>query len=235
MKKINFPKLLVLVRHAESARNTKKKGVFFKDQAEKIVAGELSDENISLTERGIEQARQTGVALRKAYGLFDVVFHSGYVRAEETVKYILEGYGRDRVKIESRAHSDILLRERAGGYTRNMLAEEVRKHFPWRKNYWDNSHPMFAVPPGGESVADVCTRINVFLVKLRLDYPDKKVLVVSHARTTDAFRMVNEELSFEKTGLISKTDPANCGVTEYKYKPDLGKLILCSYDVTYWK
>lgn len=232
---MNYPKQLIIVRHAESLRNVKKRGVFFRNQAEKTALGELSDEETPLTNRGIEQARQTGVALRKAYGLFDAVFHSGYRRTMETAQYIIESYENNHAKMKSRVFSDILLRERTGGYTRNMLINEVRTHFPWREKYWDESHPALAVPPGGESVADVCTRASAFLLRLRLDYPGKKVLVISHERVINAFRMINEGLSFEEILPILENDSTYCGVTDYMYNPIRKKLVLRRYNTTYWK
>ncbi len=232
---MNYPKQLIIVRHAEAFRNAKKESIFFRNQSEKNAVGELSDEETALTKRGIEQARQTGRALQEAYGLFDAVFHSGYRRANETAQYIIEGYGGSHDKMKSRVFPDILLRERDGGYTRNMLASEAYTHFPWQKKYWSESHPIFAVPPGGESVAQVCTRISTFLLGLRLDYPGKKILVIGHARVIDAFRITIEGLLSGGNFPVFENDPALCGVTEYKYKPNLIKLILCGYDKTYWK
>lgn len=232
---MGYPKRLVLVRHAESLRNAKKLGVFFNNQKEKDALVDLSDENVPLTERGIQQALQTGKALQKKYGKFDVVFHSGYLRAEETARHILGSFKSNETRVKPVFCRDILLRERYGGYTRNMLANEAHTHFPWREKYWSESHPVFAVPPGGESIADVCTRAGMFLLKLRLDYPGKKVLVVTHARVINAFRIINENLTSDELVSIHDEDPAFCGVTDYKYNSSQNKLILCGYDTVYWK
>lgn len=232
---MNYPKRLVLVRHAESLRNAKKLGVFFNNQKEKDTFGNFSDEDIPLTERGTKQARQTGEVLLKKYGKFDVVFHSGYLRAEETARQILKSYKYNNAKTESIMRKDLLLRERGGGYMWNMLEEEAHSHFPWRKKYWGETHPVLAVPPGGESIADVCTRAGMFILKLRLDYPDKKILVVTHARVIDAFRIINEDLSLRESASIRNEDPGFCSVTDYKYDSSKRKMILCNYNTVYWK
>ena len=64
------PALLVLVRHAESERNVAKKGnrFFLDDEAPKSVQG-VADHRTPLSERGREQAFQTGIALRDTFGL----------------------------------------------------------------------------------------------------------------------------------------------------------------------
>jgi 2,3-bisphosphoglycerate-dependent phosphoglycerate mutase len=63
------PALLVLVRHAESARNQAKKGsVYFADDAARRVVRGVSEQSVELTPAGHEQAAQTGVAIRERFG-----------------------------------------------------------------------------------------------------------------------------------------------------------------------
>ena len=58
----NRPALLVLLRHAESARNLAKKGnrFFLDDEARRAVQG-VADHRTPLTARGRQQALQTGM------------------------------------------------------------------------------------------------------------------------------------------------------------------------------
>jgi broad specificity phosphatase PhoE len=66
------PQLLVLARHAESARNhTKPNQVFFTDSEERERYAGLSDHLTPLTDHGWTQARELGVRLRSKFGSFD--------------------------------------------------------------------------------------------------------------------------------------------------------------------
>ena len=62
---IERPSLLVLVRHAESARNVAKKGsrFFLDDESRKAVRG-VADHHVPITDEGRRQAELTGRALQ---------------------------------------------------------------------------------------------------------------------------------------------------------------------------
>jgi broad specificity phosphatase PhoE len=109
----------VLLRHAESARNVAKKGnrFFLDDEARKAVQG-VPDHRTPLTNRGQQQALQTGMALRRDFGLFDYAYHSGYQRTRETLECVLNAYPTDeRQRIQVRHH--FFLRERHGLHVRH--------------------------------------------------------------------------------------------------------------------
>ena len=55
------------------------------------------------------------------------------------------------------------IRERDSGYAYDMTEEEAKKQFPWMEEYWKTFGGFFAVPPGGESYAQVAQRIYLFL------------------------------------------------------------------------
>src|SRR5687767_9887591 len=100
-----YPALLVLVRHAESARNIAKKGsVYFADDAARQVVRGVPDHLVELTPDGHKQAAQTGHAIRERFGTFDHVYTSGYARTEETAQGILEAYPaaeRERMRVKA--------------------------------------------------------------------------------------------------------------------------------------
>jgi phosphohistidine phosphatase SixA len=96
-----------VIRHAESERNKgKKNSVYFADdEARKIIKG-IPDHKIPLTPEGIAQAEKTGIALRKRFGTFDYIYHSGYLRTTQTMKGILKAWPeKERSKIKIRQNA----------------------------------------------------------------------------------------------------------------------------------
>ncbi len=221
------PSLLVLVRHAESERNVAKKdSVFFTDdEARRLVKG-VADPDISLTDEGRRQARETGVALRRMFQSFDWVYHSGFRRTRETAEHLLEAWpDAERAAIQVRHH--LFIRERDQGYAYDMTTEEARKAFPWLQEYWRTAGSFFACPPGGESLAQVCERVYLFLNTLFRDRPGKRILVVSHAATLRAFRFLLERWTYEEASERFHRETApNCSVTTYQFDPLARRLVL---------
>jgi broad specificity phosphatase PhoE len=142
----NRPALLVLVRHGQSARNVAKKRnrFYLDDEARRSVAG-VPDHRIPLTEEGHRQALVTGEVLRREFGAFDVVFHSGYQRTVETTNSLLAAYTQDeRNRIRVRHH--LFIRERDAGHAYDMTDAEAMTAFPWLQDYWSTYGPFFARP-----------------------------------------------------------------------------------------
>ena len=219
------PSLLVFVRHAESTRNAAKTGTFFtSDEQRKQVQG-ISDRETPLTARGLQQAEQTGRALQQRFGAFDALFHSGYQRTIETAAGLLRAYTpEERGALPQ--HTNLLIRERDTGYAFDMTQEESELHFPWLSNYWKTFGAFFAHPPGGESMAQVCQRVALFLDHLYRDLAGKKVLIVSHGGTIRAFRYWLEQWSYQEADahFHSFAAPKNCAVISYVNQDDTLKL-----------
>lgn len=227
------PELLVLVRHAESARNVAKKGnVFFTDDESRRSVRGVPDYEIPLTEAGFRQAELTGAALRDRYGTFDVVVDSGYRRTVDTASAILEAWptpGAER-------RSDVFVRERDSGFAYDMTTAEAEAAFPWLEEYWKTSGSFFARPPGGESVAQVCERVCLFLQGLERDHAGDRVLVVTHGVTLRAFRHLIEGLGYAEVMATFRADPPeNCSVTTYLADPVEDRLVLQDHNVVYWR
>lgn len=104
------PHLLVILRHAQSARNAAKAGKVFFNDADRIdELRTVPDHENPLTEAGLAQARAVGHGLRERFGTFDVVWHSGYRRTIETAASLLDAWPeRDRAAITTGHH--LLLR-----------------------------------------------------------------------------------------------------------------------------
>ncbi|WP_158806717.1 2,3-bisphosphoglycerate-dependent phosphoglycerate mutase [Beijerinckia sp. L45] len=158
--------LLVLVRHGEST-----------DNALNLFSGWRDPE---LTEKGVTEARNAGLAL-KAQGLvFDVAFTSTLSRAQRSLALMLGEMGRtDLPVIENSA-----LNERDYGELSGLNKEGARAVWGseqvhlWRKSYE-------AVPPGGESLAMTAARALPFCRKVidpRLRRGEH-VLVVAHGNS----------------------------------------------------
>ncbi len=212
------PACLVLVRHAQSARNVAKKGnmFFLDDEMRKAVQG-IADHHVPITDEGRRQAEVTGQALRAEFGTFDYVYHSGYRRTQETAEHLLAAYTpEEREAMRVRHH--LFLRERDAGWTYDMTTAEAAAAFPWLQGYWDTFGRFFARPPGGESFADVAERVYLFLGMLFRDRPQQRVLVVSHGGTLRVFRHLLERWTPDEFVARWDTEPvANCAVTSYTF------------------
>jgi broad specificity phosphatase PhoE len=187
-------KLLVVARHAESVRNVAKQGhVFFPDDAARDGLDGVPDHLAALTPRGVEQARALGLQLRAAFGTFDCVYHSGYRRARQTADVVVSLLDGPQPVV--REH--ILLRERDAGYTVDMTRAEADASYPWLTSYWQSVGPVFSRPPGGESLADVAQRVQVFLDAARHELATRRVLIVSHVGTLRMLRFLVEGWSYD--------------------------------------
>ncbi|MFG2040894.1 histidine phosphatase family protein [Dactylosporangium sp. NPDC048998] len=227
------PALLVLVRHAESARNIAKKGsVYFADDAARQVLRGVPDHLVELTPDGHKQAVQTGQGIRDRFGVFDHVFTSGYARTEQTAQGILEAYPaaeRDRMRVKS----ELFIRERDPGFAYDMTTAEAEAAFPWLNEYWQTFGGFMARPPGGESLADVTGRVHTFLNELFRDHAGQKIMVVTHGGTLRCFRFLLEGWSYSQVQRRPEGGaPENCGVTTYRDAGD--GLVLEDYNRVYW-
>ena len=105
---MNWPKLLVFVRHAEAEGN-----IISSDER---VLLERPSPDFSLTERGKKQAMVTGEYVRERFGNFDAYFHSYYDRAKQTLKLMYP---------EARGIEDARLAERQGGIWHSLTEERL--------------------------------------------------------------------------------------------------------------
>jgi probable phosphoglycerate mutase len=228
------PSLLVLVRHAESARNKAKKGrVFFSDATARKGVGGVPDHLVELTEAGQLQAKQTGQALRERCGVFDHVETSGYARTEQTADGLLSAYtSAERSRMTRRAN--LFLRERDTGYAYDMTEAEALAAFPWLDDYWHTFGHFLARPPGGESLADVVMRVQMYLDLIAQTHAGKKLLIVTHARTIQCFRFNLEHWSYQQAETrLSEPTPFNCSATIYSQRAD-NQFTLEGYNEVYW-
>jgi 2,3-bisphosphoglycerate-dependent phosphoglycerate mutase len=232
---MNRPSLLVLIRHGESERNIAKKGnTYFSDEESRKSIRGIPDHMIGLTQNGKEQALQTGLELRSRFGAFDYVYHSGYLRTIETAEGILKAYTEDE-KRQLKVRQNLFIRERDPGYAYDMTTAEAEEAFPWLQDYWKTFGGFFANPPGGESLAQVCERVYLFLNMLFRDRAGKRIMVVTHGGTIRAFRFLLERWDYDEATDRFHTDLlSNCSVTVYEYEKLERRLVLKEYNQIYW-
>ena len=179
-----------LVRHGESEANVGK-----------VKSWQVGDHAIALSERGRQQARETGRAIGAAFLDGALVYTSPYRRTRETLAGILEGVGAAGEGV--RAYEDPRLREVEHGYEEVESQGERRKTHGWF--YYRFS--------GGESPADCYDRTSSFLESMMRQTERKRadrVLIVTHGLTIRCFVMRFLHLSVEQFDALA--NPPNCCV-----------------------
>ena len=232
------PKLLVFIRHAESARNKAKQGsstTYFADEEARRTIKGIPDHKIELTPLGHKQAELTGPALRSQFGAPYYFYHSGYVRTEQTVEGILKAYtDEERAKITIRENH--LIRERDPGYTYDMTQEEAEKSFPWLAEYWKTFGGFMARPVGGQSLAEKALECQLFLNMIYERRAGQTVFVATHGGTLRCFRFLIEHWDYDRAlKWPPGQSPENCGVTVYRCDDSGQHLKLEAYNEVFWK
>jgi broad specificity phosphatase PhoE len=225
------PALLVLVRHAESLRNrAKQDSTYFGDDDARATVRGIPDHKIDLTPEGWEHAVRLGKKIRERFGCFDYIYTSGYLRTNRTREGILAAYTKkERGAMHLRQRIEI--RERDPGYTYEMTEEEAERHFPYLRDYWNTFGGFMAVPPGGESIAQMCSRVELFLDMIFRNRGRQKVLIITHGGTLRCFRTLLEHWEYDQAEKWPPSQaPANCGVTTYEFDHSTNRLELREYN-----
>jgi broad specificity phosphatase PhoE len=135
-----------------------------------------------LTSKGRAQARAAGAWLKENLpGTFDLAYSSDFARARETAGCL---------GIEDQVwHVTFNLHEREHGVMRDLKGEELAKALAAKK-----ANPFYWRPLGGESIADLCVRVDRVLKTVRERYAMKRVIIVAHAEIIQAFRVRIEHI-----------------------------------------
>ena len=174
-------RLLVLVRHGQSAWNLKNLFTGWRD--------------VDLTEKGIAEARAAGRKL-KALGIkFDIAFTSDLKRAQNTLTLILEEMGQTGLQVIR----NLALNERDYGDLSGLNKDDARKKWGEEQvHIWRRSYDV--APPGGESLKDTLARAlpyyNTEILPRVLR--GERVLVAAHGNSLRALVMVLDRLSPER-------------------------------------
>ena len=169
---------LVLIRHGESQWNLENRFTGWVD--------------VPLTAKGEEEARSAGEKL-KAFQ-FDCAFTSVLMRAQDTLRIVLEVIGQTTIPITK----DKALNERMYGELQGLNKAETAKKFGDEQvKIWRRSFDV--PPPGGESLKDTAERVLPFYRgQINPELLAKKtVLVVAHGNSLRSLVMHLENLSRE--------------------------------------
>ena len=149
------PTVTVLLRHGQTAMSVQKR-----------YAGRS---DVPLTQAGVQQA--AAAAKRLASAGLDVIVTSPLQRAAATAAEVAVVTGVPVVTDEGFRETDF-------GDWDGLTFAEVRQRWPAELAAWlaDPAVP----PPGGESLADVSTRVTGALRRVLADRPRQRVLIVSH-------------------------------------------------------
>jgi 2,3-bisphosphoglycerate-dependent phosphoglycerate mutase len=172
---------LVLVRHGESEWNKLNLFTGWRD--------------VDLSEKGVEEARQAGVLLKREALRFDIGFTSALKRAQRTLQIILEQTGQTDLPIVR----DPALNERDYGDLVGLNKDDARKRWGDEQvHIWRRSYDI--APPGGESLKDTAARVLPYYETHILPEvtSGKSVIVAAHGNSLRALVMVLDKLTQEQ-------------------------------------
>ena len=166
---------LILLRHGQSQWNLENRFTGWED--------------VPLTEKGIEEAKNAGELLINNRIIVDVVFSSNLQRANKSAEIALNGKDFKNLWIngELKLIKNQSLNERDYGDLVGLNKEETAKKFGkdqvhiWRRSY-------DTPPPNGESLMDVVNRVSPYFEKniSPLINDNKNVLIVAHGNSLRA-------------------------------------------------
>lgn len=211
-----WPRVLVLVRHAESIGNLAAEAASAKGVSRLEL--EYRDPDTPLSDTGTEQARALGrhLAGRDATARPDVVVGSPYVRAASTMAAALADWPDAPAAV-----LDERLRERDLGLFDGLTGAGIRELHPEEATRREAMGKFYYRPPGGESWVDVVLRVRSLLRDLRAEHADRRVWVFTHQAVIMAFRYVLESLTEEDVLEADRGTPlANCSLTVYRRGAD---------------
>jgi 2,3-bisphosphoglycerate-dependent phosphoglycerate mutase len=197
---------LVIVRHGQSEWNALNKFTGWVD--------------VDLAPKGISEATAAGNLLNGRK--FDEAFTSALMRAQKTLRYILEGANQTDIKVSK----DERLNERMYGELQGMDKDEARKEFGENQvHIWRRSFDT--PPPGGESLKGTADRVIPYYISdiEPLLKAGKDLIIAAHGNSLRALIMHLENLSREE---ILKIEVPTGKPRIYEFDADL-KVIRSEY------
>jgi broad specificity phosphatase PhoE len=214
---------LVLVRHGESEGNVA--GMHSRSGNDEFYTEAFRKKPSSqwrLSDRGIQQAKVAGDWIRQnCPGDFDRHYVSEYLRAVETAHLLNFEHAEWRL--------ELYLREREWGDLDTVPHRERLVRFAEAMERKD-SNSLFWRPPNGESIADLCLRVDRVLDTLHRECSDKRVLIVGHGEVMWTFRIRLERMSQHRYLQKERSDDPldhihNCQIIHYTRRdPGTGQL-----------
>jgi 2,3-bisphosphoglycerate-dependent phosphoglycerate mutase len=170
-------RLLVLVRHGQSDWNLKNLFTGWKDP--------------DLSPQGVAEAKTAGARLKARAMRFDLAFTSALVRAQSTLRLMLEVLQQQDLE----TIRDQALNERDYGDLAGLNKDDARKRWGEEQvHIWRRSYDV--APPGGESLKDTVARALPYYCQNILPrvLSGQRVLVAAHGNSLRALSMVLDRL-----------------------------------------
>lgn len=226
---LNWPQLLILVRHGESEGN--KYGRHHMAQVMK-----KPSHAFSLTELGKSQAKQAGDNLHARFDLtsFDAYFASTYSRSQETFELMF----KDRKKNGHRITPiiDARINEITRGYASLISEEEIFEKHPQEVETLKLNGWFHNIPLCGQSCVQIEHVIHSFLALLREACGGKRVIIVGHGTWINLCCRILTNKSIEESERLHRDQfYQNCGATIFERNPETGDLILTEENVKTWE
>jgi broad specificity phosphatase PhoE len=206
-----------LVRHGQSCGN------LARDAAEgsggAVIDIAERDMDVDLSPLGEAQAEALGTwfSERARDEQPTVVLASPYVRAVRTAELAFP---------DAEVVRDERLREREFGVLDRLTKAGIEAQFPEVAEARKRLGKFYHRPPSGESWCDVGLRVRSALDSIGREFPDERVLVVSHQVVILLFRYVLERLTEQELlGIDREQELANCGLTEYRFEGGAGMVL----------
>jgi len=204
---------LILVRHGQSEGNAAHAKSRRGDDSD--FSGDFLNRHGSrwrLTDKGREQAKMASEWIRNNIGeKFFRYYVSEYNRAVETAALLNLP--------EAQWFVDFYLRERDWGLMETATDHNLKTRFAedLRRRKIDS---FYWTPPGGESLAQLCRRLDRVIGTLHRECADKKVIMVCHGEVMWAMRVRLERMTQDRfQELDSSKDPFdkihNCQILHY--------------------
>ena len=230
----SLPIDIVLIRHGESEGNIAQEASKMGDDSLWIEEfRERHTSNYRLTDLGRKQALVAAKWIKENIDeTFDAYFCSEYIRAIETAALLDFPH--------SRWSTEFYLREKDRGILGGVSKQERENEFSdlLKKMKRD---AFYVAPPGGESVASSCLRVDAMLNSWRGSHAGQKILVVCHGNIMNAFRVRLEGISASRYEELEKEKTYNCQIFWFSRRnPETGYIhgsptwarSICPWDLT---
>ncbi len=228
-----WPERLWIVRHGESAGNVARAAATAAGLAWIDIADR--DVDVDLSTLGERQARSLGrwFADLPGHERPEVIVASPYKRARRTAE-IMGAQGA--FDPDHQFLLDERLREKEFGILDRLTTAGIRERHPEQAEFRRILGKFYHRPPGGESWCDAILRLRSALDTIGIRHAGRRVLVVSHQVVVLCMRYLVENMTEQQILAIDReSDVANCGLTEYRFDPGIGKdggLRLARYNFT---